>query len=51
MNRIYGYAIDEKTDDIILIGGKIEPSNEITLDDFAISLRNVWQETTPPAFV
>ena len=48
MNRIYGYAIDEKTDDIILIGGKIEPSNEITLDDFAISLRNVWQETTPP---
>lgn len=48
MNRLYGYAIDDINDDIILIGGRMEPSNDITLDDFAISLRNVWQETTPP---
>lgn len=48
MNRLYGYAIDEKNGDIILIGGRMEPSNDISLDDFAVTLRNVWQETTPP---
>jgi hypothetical protein len=48
MNRIYGYAIDEKRNDIILIGGRMEPSNDITLDDFAVAMKNIWLETTPP---
>ena len=48
MNRIYGYAIDDKNSDVILIGGRMESSNDILLDDFCITLRNAWNETTPP---
>jgi len=48
INRLYGYALDEKENDIILIGGRMEPSNDITMDDFVVSLRNAWLESMPP---
>jgi hypothetical protein len=48
MNRLFGYAIDEKNNDIILIGARMEPSRDMTIDDFAVAMRNAWLETTPP---
>lgn len=48
MNRIYGYAIDEDNNDIILIGGRVEPSSDISLDDFAVTLQNTFGENIPP---
>lgn len=48
MNRIYGYAIDKDKNDIILIGGRVEPSNDISLDDFAVTFQNTFGENIPP---
>ncbi len=48
MNRIYGYAIDEDNKDVILIGGRVEPSNDISLDDFAVIMQNTFGGNIAP---
>lgn len=42
LKRIFGFVIDEETDDLILIGETDPTSSPLYLDDFVVALRNAW---------
>jgi len=48
ITQFYGLVWDESSDDIILIGRRIEGRPELTLDDFVVVLRAIFNEHEYP---
>jgi hypothetical protein len=47
LKKIYGYVLDDKNKDIILVGKVDTSSPPLYLEDFVIALRNIWWKYAP----